>query len=144
MYWPQLSRELFTEQIISALRGETAPWSHYNRQLMVMGRGENAQRYQESDVTLRRYIEDKQETEPETVRSRLFLPYAALGHLKHVQGQKYPHLLGRKAKKQKQKQDHFPQVCLFYSNRAHSVSSGSGARPHGQRRATTDTQRCAT
>lgn len=23
-----------------ALRGETAPWSHYNRQLMVMGRGE--------------------------------------------------------------------------------------------------------
>lgn len=103
MYWPQLSQELFTEQIISALRGETAPWSHYNRQLMVMGRGENAQRYQESDVTLRRYIEDKQETEPETVRGRLFLPYAALGHLKHVQGQKYPHLLGRKAKKQNEK-----------------------------------------
>lgn len=50
----------------------------------------------------------------------------------------------KKTKRKKQKQDHFPQVCLFYSNRAHSVSSGSGARPHGQRRATTDTQRCAT
>lgn len=28
-------------------------------------------------------------------------------------------------------------MCLFYSNRAHSVSSGGGARPRGQRRATT-------
>lgn len=26
-------------QIIAVLRGERAPWSHYNRQLMVMGRG---------------------------------------------------------------------------------------------------------
>lgn len=65
------------------LRGEAAPWSHYNRQLMVRGRGKT-RRYQESNITLRRYIEDKQVqvTEPKGRWEALSLS-SKWGHWQH-------------------------------------------------------------
>lgn len=106
------------------------------------GQRRNAKRYQESNITLRRYIEDEhvQETEPNgwweallVIKARSFTALCA-AKPETNKGQKISNALRKKKKK-------LSASVHFYSKEQtpHSVSSGSQARPHGQWRVQTHT-----